>query len=72
MGRHEVSEAIRWHRTRVKDGETTAVGAAPEMTGVVEEETMTTITTMTMTTTMIMIMTTIITIMRRPVTVAAR
>lgn len=49
-----------------EDGERTATGAAPEMTGVGEEETMTTITTM------IMIMTTIITIMRRPVTVAAR
>jgi hypothetical protein len=55
-----------------EDRERTATGAAPEMTGVVEEETMTTITTMTMTTITTMIMTTIITIMRRPVTVAGR
>jgi hypothetical protein len=88
MGRHEVSEAIRWHRTRVKDGETTAVGAAPEMIGIAEDgertatgaapemtgvvEEETMTTITTMTMTTIMIMTTIITIMRRPVTVAAR
>jgi hypothetical protein len=55
----------RWHRQRTKGWERIAVGAAPEMIGVVEEEVMVMITIMTMTTitTMTMI---------RPVTVVGR
>ena len=59
----------RWHRQRTKGWERIAVGAAPEMIGLVEEETtvmiMTTITTMTMTTATVMTMI-------RPVTVVGR
>ena len=63
----------RWHRQRTKGWERIAVGAAPEMIGVVEEETtvmiMTTITTTitTMTTATATVMT-----MIRPVTVVGR
>ena len=57
----------RWHRQRTKGWERIAVGAAPEMIGVVEEETTVMIMTMTMTTTMATVM-----IMIRPVTVVGR